>query len=348
MVSIPVGSSWPRVNLPGIAVAGVAVVLAVLANRAVPAVSPAVFAVIGGAVLGNLGLLGERLRPGLRFVSKRVLRTAIVLLGLQIALPEVLALGPQTLAVVVVATGVTFVLTPIIGRRLGVHPGTALLLATGVSICGAAAIAAMHATLGERSADERSAEAGEEQADAASALSAVVLYGSLAIVALPLAASWLGLSDRQLGLWTGASVHEVAQVAAIGAAAGASVLAVAVIVKLARVVLLAPMVAMTAFRLRAAADPEPAAGTAKPPIVPLFVGGFLALMVVRSLGWVPPAVIEATPLVTNALLAAALFGLGAGIDVKALLRGGRKPMLLGAVATVLISGVSLLGVLLLG
>ncbi|MGW6504853.1 YeiH family protein [Nonomuraea angiospora] len=351
--------------LPGIVVCALATVAALVVNRFVPGLSPATAAVALGAALAGAGLIREPLRPGLLFVSRRVLRAAIVLLGLQIAVPQVLALGWQALAVVAAATGLTFVLTPLAGRRLGLSPGTSLLVATGVSICGAAAIAAMH----------DSADSSDE--DAAGALSVVVLYGSAAIVVLPLLASWLGLSHEQLGVWAGAAVHEVAQVAAIGAAGG--VLATAVTVKLARVVLLAPIVAITTSLRRPPSAPartavavpartavggsagsagygatltrpvaSPAAAPRKrPPIVPLFVAGFLAMVAVRSTGLLPPMVTGNVPAITNALMAAALFALGTGIDLRKLLKGGRV-MLLGGIATGLIGTISLAGVWLLG
>ncbi|MFF4619057.1 YeiH family protein [Nonomuraea jabiensis] len=380
--------------LPGIAACALATAAALAVNRFVPGLSPATAAVALGAALAGAGAIRAPLRPGLLFVSRRVLRAAIVLLGLQIAVPQVLALGWQALAIVAAATGLTFVLTPLAGRRLGLSPGTSLLVATGVSICGAAAIAAMH----------DSADSSDE--DAAGALSVVVLYGSAAIVVLPLLASWLGLSHEQLGVWAGAAVHEVAQVAAIGAAGG--VLATAVTVKLARVVLLAPIVAITTSLRRprgaparpavaapgSTAVPAPAmpvvpasarpvvaasarpvvAGPARtavaapaeqggtlarpgtppaaasrkrPPIVPLFVAGFLAMVAVRSTGLLPPAVTGNVPAVTNALMAAALFALGTGIDLRKLLKGGRV-MLLGGIATGLIATISLAGVWLLG
>ncbi|SPL90938.1 Putative membrane protein YeiH [[Actinomadura] parvosata subsp. kistnae] len=308
-------------------------VLATLVNLIVPALSPAVVAVAAGAALASLAGVGERLRPGLAFVSRRVLRVAIALLGLQIAVPQVLALGWQSLAVVAVATGVTFAVTPVIGRRLGLSRGTSLLIATGVSICGAAAIAAMR----------ESTDLPDDEEAAASALGVVVLYGTASIALIPLLASLLGLSPAELGVWTGAAVHEVAQVAAIGAASG--VLAVAVTVKLGRVVLLAPIVALTSYRSRTTPADRPEAGR-RPPVVPLFVLAFLAMVTVRSTGLVPAAVTGALPAVTNVLMAAALFGLGTGIDVRKLVRGGRAA-LLGGLATAIIAATSLAGVALL-
>ncbi|GAA4068220.1 YeiH family protein [Nonomuraea soli] len=327
--------SRTRLHLPGLVAACAAVMLATVLSRLVPALSPAVIAVTAGATLSNLGWLPDAVRPGLQFVAKRVLRVAIVLLGLQIAVPEVLGLGAGTLGIVAAATGTTFVLTPLIARRLGLSPGTGLLVGTGVSICGAAAVAAM------RSATDT------DDDEAAGALSVVVLYGSAAIVVVPLLAGWLGLSPQQLGVWTGASVHEVAQVAAIGAASGASVLTIAVTVKLARVVLLAPMVAITSFRLAAGRrqGQEGPMGTRQaPPVMPLFVGGFLAMVALRSLGWAPAPVVESAPQVTALLLAASLFGLGAGIDLRRLATGGRPLLLLGAISTALIMAISLVGV----
>ncbi|MGW0805389.1 YeiH family protein [Nonomuraea sp. NPDC002799] len=331
-----------RSVLPGVGVAAVAVVLALAGSRFAPALSPAVIAVVSGAALANLAGVHERFAPGLAFVARRVLRVAIALLGLQIAVPQVLALGWQTLAVVTVATGLTFTVTPRIGRRLGLSPGTSLLIATGVSICGAAAIAAMREST--RTTDD----------DAARALSVVVLYGTAAIAVLPLLASLMSLSPAQLGVWTGAAVHEVAQVAAIGAASG--VLAGAVTVKLGRVILLAPIVALTSCRRRRTAPgaqrsahdvhpPQPGRGR-RPPIVPLFVVAFLAMTALRSTGHLPAVVTDAAPQVTNVLMAAALFGLGTGIDVRELAKGGRA-LALGGIATGLITVVSLAGVALL-
>ncbi|MFC7583618.1 YeiH family protein [Nonomuraea antimicrobica] len=332
-----------------------AVLFSVFVSRYVPALSPAVVAVVTGAALANVARLAERSRttaylptfePGLAFVSRRVLRTAVALLGLQIALPQVLALGWRTLAVVVVATGLTFAVTPLIGRRLGLSPGTSLLIATGVSICGASAIAAMRESTDLPDGDDA----------AAGALSVVVLYGTAAIAVIPLLASLVDLSPEQLGVWTGAAVHEVAQVAAIGAASG--VLAGAVTVKLARVILLAPLVALTSYRHRRATatatatvrpTDRPTERTARrlsrPPVVPLFVAVFLAMVALRSTGWVPAPVVQAVPTVTNVLMAAALFGLGTGIDLRKLVKGGRAA-LLGGIATAIIAATSLAGVVL--
>ncbi len=328
-----------RPAVPGLVLTAAAVAVSLWSSRALPGVSPAVVAVVLGVTLTNLGGARPSFGAGLRFVSRRLLRLAIVLLGLQVVLPEVLALGWRTLALITVSTACTFLVTRWLGPRIGVSPRRALLIATGVSICGAAAVAAMHEV------------ADSDDDDVASAVGVVVLYGSAAIVLLPSLARLLGLTAHQLGVWAGASVHEVAQVAAVGAAAGAGALAGAVVVKLARVVLLAPIVGLTSVTLRRAARPavaeRPVAAGRRPPPVPLFVLGFLAAVTVRSLGMVPAEVTRVLPQVTGMLLAAALFGLGTGVNLRELVRGGRS-LILGGVATAVIGAISLIGVVTIG
>ena len=147
---------------------------------------------------------------------------------------------------------------------MGVSPGTSLLVATGFSICGASAVAAMDGVT------------GNEEDEVVTAIVLVTLFGSLAIVVLPLLQHPLGLADVEFGLWTGASVHDVAQTVATASVVGPSALAAAVVVKLTRVVLLAPVVAgVSLWRRRG----ETAVyGTWRPPLVPLFVVGFLAMV----------------------------------------------------------------------
>jgi uncharacterized integral membrane protein (TIGR00698 family) len=313
--------------LPGLAAVGAGLLAAVAAHALVPAIGVPVAAVVLGALVANLRLVTEPMRPGLQFAAKRVLRAAVVLLGLQLAIPDVLALGVPTLALVVTVVVVTFAGTRWIGRLVGLSPGTSLLLATGTSICGASAIAAMDGVT------------ENEEEEVVTALALVTLFGSIAIVLLPLLRAPLGLSVEQYGIWVGASVHEVAQVVATAAAVpGAVVLATAV--KLARVVMLAPMIAGMglARRVRGAA-----VGSSRPPLVPVFVLGFLALVLVRTTGLVPAGILGAARTTTTYLLAAALFGLGTGVRFAALRRPGLRALGVGLASWLLALATSFVG-----
>lgn len=317
-----------RTHLPGMGVVVLAVALAALIHELLGTLSTITAALVLGVVLANCGLPLDRLRPGLGFAAKRLLRAGIVVLGLRLAVPDVLALGGPALVVVVSTVVVTFFGTQWLGRRMGLGPDLSLLVATGFSICGASAVAAMAGATRKK---------GE---DVVVAVALVTVFGSLAIVVLPLLQGPLGLSDVAFGTWAGASVHDVAQTVATASIAGSAALAPAVVVKLTRVVLLAPLVAgVTLWQRRT----RPVDGARRPPIVPLFVLGFLIMVVVRSIGVLPDGVLGAAKTVETLLLAAALFGLGSQVDVRRIGASGRA-LLLGLVSWVLIAALTLGGV----
>jgi uncharacterized integral membrane protein (TIGR00698 family) len=328
--------------MPGLGAVVVGVAVSYGLNLLVPVVSPLMFAIVLGVLFANVGLYRPALRPGVTWATKKLLRLGVVLLGLQLAIPDVLALGWQTLVVVVVTVLATFFGTQWLGRKFGMSRTGALLTATGLSICGASAVAAM---------DE---VAHGDEDETATAVALVTIFGSLAIVVLPLLRAPLHMPMEMFGAWSGASVHEVAQVVATAGAAGSAAVGPAVLVKLSRVVLLAPMViGASLVRRRQARTAGPAAtdgdgATRLPPIVPLFVIGFLVAVAVRSVGILPTAVLDGAKTATTLLLCAALFGLGTGVNVRGLVRTGGRALAVGALSMVLIAAISYAGLTLVG
>jgi uncharacterized integral membrane protein (TIGR00698 family) len=324
--------------LPGLAAVAAATALAFGVARLVPGLNPSTVAVVIGALAANLGLHRPVLQAGTHVASHRLLRVAVVLLGLQLGLPQLLGLGIGGLGVVLATVTVTFVGTRLLGRALRVPRARALLVATGFSICGASAVAAM------------SDVADGDEDDTAVAVALVTLCGSLAIVLLPLLRVPLGLDPADFGRWVGASVHDVGQtVATADRVPGA--LTTAVVVKLSRVALLAPLVAGVglARRRRARAGAGTAStGNARPaPVVPLFVVGFLAAVGLTSTGLLPDELLRTVQHVQSVLLVAALVGLGTGIRLSVLRRTGGRALVLGLASWVLVATTAYAGVLLL-
>jgi uncharacterized integral membrane protein (TIGR00698 family) len=311
-----------RALLPGLLVAAAGTAVAFGVSRLLPAVSALTVAVVLGVLVGQV--LPEAARAGLAWATTKLLRLGVVLLGLQLGLSEVFGLGGWTVLAVVVTVLVAFVGTLALGRVVGVSRGLGLMVATGFSICGASAIAAMDSVT------------ETDREDVATAVTLVTLYGSAAIALVPLIGGGLGLAPEQLGAWAGLSVHEVAQVVAAASPAGAAAVGIAVVVKLTRVVLLAPMVAGVSIVERRRRG-VPAGGGKRPPIVPLFVLGFLATMLLRSSGIVPAGLLSVAQVLTTLLFAAALFGLGTGVRLGRLLTTGRRGLVLGALSTVLVA-----------
>lgn len=321
--------------VPGLLAAAVATVIALGTAVLVPDLNAATVAVVLGALVTNVGLLRPPLRRGTHIASHRLLRIAIVLLGLQLAIGQIVGLGLRGIAVVLVTVGVTFVGTQLIGRAVGLSSSRSLLIATGFSICGASAVAAM----------SDPAEASED--DVAVSVALVTLCGSLAIVLLPLLAAPLGLGPADFGRWVGASVHDVGQTVATASRVPGA-LDSAVVVKLSRVILLAPLVAGVAVIRRRRGGPSDLGGPSRrPPLVPVFVLGFVAAVVLRSTGLLPSWLLAGAAETQQLLLLAALFGLGTTINLRSLGRAGGRALIVGLLSWLLVAGTAYIGVAIL-
>ena len=325
-----------RERMPGLAVAASAALVAWLVHLAVPAVPILTAAVALGILVGQVPALqpalAGRLAPGLQLAARRLLRIGIVLLGLKLSLVDIAGLGWITILTTIAVVVLTFAGTIGLGRALGLPGHQPVLVASGFALCGASAIGAMAATVRARD---------EEQAVP---VALVTLCGTLAIAVLPALWHPLGLSATGFGHWVGAGVHDVGQVVATAQLAGPAALAVAVVVKLTRVLMLAPMVAITAAVERRRAI-EPAGP--RPPIVPLFIAGFLAAVLLNSFAPLPEWLLTGADVVQTALLATALFALGASIRVVELVHTGWRALVVGLTSWVLVAALAY-GAVLLG
>ena len=329
-------------HLPGLAIAASIAAVAfvveyLIKNNTAGVVSPLVIAVVLGALISNLGMLPENCRIGLGFAARNLLRLGIVLLGLQLSFSQVRELGAPGLALVIVVVAATFTGTQWLGKKMGLSPGLSLLVATGFSICGASAIAAMRPV----------SDADDD--DMAYAIALVTICGTLAIFLLPAIGEIIGFSGAQFGSWVGASVHDVAQTVATAASGNDDAQDAAIVVKLTRVMLLAPLVAAVSFTRRRELShtniTDSKTQKAKlPPIVPLFIVGFIAAISINSSFNLPSEFLSNVKWLEKSLLACALVGLGAGVDARKLRRVGTRPLALGLISWILIATLSAIGV----
>ena len=319
---------------PGLVFVGIVTSVGFVIHWNFETISPLVASLVLGVLIGNIVSIPKRFVPGQKFAAKKVLRFGIVLLGTQLALKQVVDLGGRELVVVVGVVTLTFLGTLWLGPRLGVSKSLSLLIATGFSICGASAVAAMEGVV----------DAEEEEVTYAIAL--VTLCGSLAIVLLPLLRNVLSLSDPQLfGSWVGASVHDVAQVIATSSTGGDTAVQSATVVKLSRVVLLAPLVAIVSIWVRRSSSGLVAKADKKHvSIVPLFVIGFLVMIAVRTTGVIPDNWLTTLKTIEQVCLASALVGLGSDVRIARLIKVGGRPLLLALISWFGIAVVSLIGV----
>ena len=228
--------------MPGLLTAVFAVGVAFTVHAMVPVLPAMTVAVVLGLLAANLPGTGawvaEGARAGLDFAGKHLMRAGIVVLGLKVSVMDVLGLGWQALLLITGVVLASFAGTYGISRLFRLTRDASLLIATGFSICGASAIGAMAAVRRIR------------HVDTVLPVALVTLCGTLAIGVLPLLLHPLQLTPEAFGAWTGASVHDVGQVVATAQTAGAGALAIAVVVKLTRVILLAPIVAAAGVHQR--------------------------------------------------------------------------------------------------
>ncbi|NYZ14062.1 YeiH family protein [Azospirillum sp. RWY-5-1] len=320
----PTTGLWPGLLLSA-GIAGLAMGLNRLPGLA--AVSPMILSIVIGMAIGNTLGIPASARAGVVFAMRRLLRAAIVLLGLQLSAAQVMQVGASGVAVIAATLGASFLFTLWLGRRLGVERGLTELIAAGTAICGASAVVAANTVT--RARDE----------DVAYAVACVTVFGSLAMVAYPLLAGLMGLGPHAFGLWAGASIHEVAQVVAAAFQAGPQAGEFGTIAKLTRVMMLAPVVLLLGL---VAAQRMGGAGRERASVpVPWFVLGFAALAALNSVVTIPTGVKEAAGLATGFLLSTALAAMGLETDVGKLRAKGLRPLLLGFASALFIAAVGL-------
>ncbi len=302
-------------------------------NHWLPTVSPLLIAIVLGAVAANVAPLPHWLHPGLQFSAKRLLRIGVAMFGLQLVLSDILHLGYGVIIVVVAIVGLGVTGTMYACKLLGLTWTQRLLISCGFSICDAAAVAAVDGVI-----------QAEDNEDVPTAVTLVVICGTLMIPLIPALAHALRRSELAAGVWAGGSIHEVAQVIAAVATMGGGELGVAVVVKLARMLMLAPVMAVLSVRQRRITGTG--TGITRPPLVPLFVLAFMVCVGVRSADVVPAHLLQYAKVVQGTLFTAAMFVLGTSVHASVFKKVGPRPFVLAIVSTVWIAAVALIGVML--
>ena len=284
-------------------------------------VSSLTLAILIGALLGNvLPTLGKgRFRPGLAFAQRRFLRAGVALYGFNLSVQQIVEVGSTGIVVDLIMVTSTLLVGWIVGRRLlGMDRETVLLASAGSAICGAAAVVATVPML--------RSDQGAVAEKSAVAVATVVLFGTLAMLLYPAIHVWLGDGVFDFGIYVGSTVHEVAQVVAIGSSLGEDVAGSAVIVKMIRVMLLVPFLITVGLFF---GDRERSGERRSVPI-PWFAVMFVVLAGVNSLHILPVPVVDALRLAGVLLLTVAMASLGIDTNLARMGQAGVKPLLLGA------------------
>jgi uncharacterized integral membrane protein (TIGR00698 family) len=317
-------SWWLGIALAGaIAVAGIAVAHTAWAQYL--GLSALTLAIVFGILAGNsfFPAIAARTAPGVDFSKSTLLRAGIILFGLRITFQQIAAVGWAGVVIDALMVALTFVIAVQLGTRLlGMDRETSMLIGAGSALCGAAAVMATEPVV-------------RGQAHKVSvAVATVVVFGTLGMFAYPFLYPYLGMSEHAYGVFTGSTVHEVAQVVAAGRSVSEPAAAAAVIEKMLRIMMLAPFLLVLSGTQRDRAGAVAAEGhtvSRRPIVVPWFAVLFIVASAVNSLQLLPAGLVAALIDVDTVLLATAMAALGLRTHVGAIRQAGARPLLLAAV-----------------
>lgn len=292
--------------------------------------SPLVVGIILGMLYANSlrNNLPDTWVPGITFSSKRILRFGIILYGFKLSFQDVVAVGFPAIVIDAIVVVLTILLGVFVGRLLKMDRSIALLTACGSAICGAAAVMGVDGAIRPK------------PYKTAVAVATVVIFGTLSMFLYPILyrAGIFNLPADQMGIFAGATIHEVAHVVGAGNAMGAAISDSAIIVKMIRVMMLVPVLLVIAF-IVAKDVASRADGNGKTKInVPWFAILFLVVIGFNSLDLLPGNIVEFINTLDTFLLTMAMTALGAETSIDKFKKAGFKPFLLAAILYVWLIG----------
>lgn len=328
--------------IPGIAISVLIAAFATFIESLLPIhfIGAAVIAMFMGMILNTFLKKTAIFSTGLKFTSKKLLKFAIILLGLSLNIKTVLSVGKMSLAVMAFTLLTCFGGGYFIGKALGLNWKLSNLISAGTGICGGSAIAAIAPTI---DADDN---------DIAYAMSATFLFDMAMIVLFPIMGQAMGMSDQAFGIWAGTAVNDTSSVVATGYAFSEGAGDFATMVKLTRTLAIIPTVitfALISLRLKkkeallkAESTGDFKANFKFTKIFPWFILGFLAMVTVASIFSIPAGFVSVTKRTSKFLMVCALAAIGLNTSLSDMKKSGIRPMIHGFIISALVVVVALL------
>lgn len=329
-------------TLPGIALSLAIAFLALWIENLLPihVIGASVIAMFIGMILNHFLKNTTVFNDGAKFTSKKILKFAIILLGLSLNINTIFNVGKMSLVVMVFTLLTCFGGGYFIGKALGLNWKLSNLISAGTGICGGSAIAAIAPTI------------DAEDNDVAYALSATFLFDMAMILLFPIMGRALGMSAEAFGLWAGTAVNDTSSVVATGYSFSEAAGDFATMVKLTRTLSIIPTVLTFAFvnlrlkrkeaRANGLDDSTFKANFSIKKIFPWFILGFVAMSVVASVFTIPAEIVTNTKTISKFLMVAALSAIGLNTSFASMKKSGIRPMIHGFIISALVVVVALL------
>ena len=317
--------------LLGVAICFAVAGLSVLVERLIPGelLGASIIALFMGTIINSF-FHPTWMKPALKFASKKILKGAIILLGASLSIKTIMSVGKMTFFVTIFTFAMCFVGGYFVRKLFGLNWKLGNLISAGTGICGGSAVAAIAPVI---DADDK---------DIAFAMSSTFLFDMVMIALYPLMGKALGMTDIAYGIWAGTSVNDTASVVASGYAFSEAAGDFATMVKLTRTIAIIPTVLVFAYigtrikqkELKAANDGQKV-NIVK--IIPWFIGGFLLLAVVNSIGLIPVVAGKVIKGTSKFLMVTALAAIGLGTSITDFKKAGLRPMFYGITIDTLVT-----------
>lgn len=323
--------------LPGVGLAVIVAIVAEFITSLMPIhiISASVIALFIGMGINAVHKPGDKLKPGMQFTSKKLLKFAIILLGASLNISTILHVGSVSLIVMIFTLATCFGVGYFVGKAIGLNWKMSNLISAGTGICGGSAIAAIAPVI----------EATD--LDIAFAMSATFLFDMAMIVLFPFLGKAMGMADSAFGLWAGTAVNDTSSVVATGYAFSEAAGDFAVMVKLTRTLSIIPVViifSIISARLKqknAENNERTSLGKSLKKAFPLFIVFFLIMAGINSFGLIPSTIAGYMKTASKFLMVCALAAIGLNTSFKDMKKGGAKAMLHGFIISALVVIVAL-------
>ena len=315
----------------GVAICFAVAGLSVLLEKLIPGelLGASIIALFMGTIINSF-FHPAWMKPALKFTSKKVLKGAIILLGASLSVNTILSVGKMTFFVMIFTFAMCFGGGYFIRKLFGLNWKLSNLISAGTGICGGSAVAAIAPVI---DADDK---------DIAFAMSSTFLFDMIMIALYPLMGKALGMSDIAYGIWAGTSVNDTASVVASGYAFSEIAGDFATMVKLTRTIAIIPTVLVFAYigtRIKQKEMKEANNGQKVNllKIIPWFIGGFLLLAILNSVGFIPVAISGILKKTSKFLMVSALAAIGLGTSITDFKKAGLAPMFYGITIDTLVT-----------
>jgi len=315
----------------GFLVSLIIAIIATFIGKAVPVVGGSIIALAIGILFNYIMENRIQMDDGVKFVSKRVLQLAIILLGSRMKINQVFSIGKFSAFVMLFTVSSAFLSSYFFGRLMNINNRLKGLIGAGTAICGGSAILALSPII---EADE---------SDIAYAISAIFLFDVIMIVLFPFMGLILGLSDLSYGLWAGTAINDTSSVVAAGYAFSNAAGNYATIVKLTRTTAIIPVTliysAITVYKAKKSGNNSKKSSMSS--VFPWFIVLFLASSIINSMGLINPEVNTILGNLSKFMMVMALGAVGLKTDLRKMMNSGTKPILLGFIVSSIVVIVSI-------